>query len=1052
MFRCFISYRRQSAWAVARVIETEVNRKFGDGSTFLDIDNIPKGEKFPEIIERKLKESDVIFVAIDEYWLVDKHNQRRLENPEDWVRREIEIALKEQIPIIPLLIGDARMPSGKDVPESLREFVYFEFVRLRNEEFHTDLKNILQEVETRVALERKAQTALDSINGIWGKGSWIQCHERLNSVCAKWQQLEGDRQVPQLQRRLNCLKQLTKAAEAFNSHDFETARDLLEKVKERFPVRDMPPNVEWSLKFAQIGASAISASEQASLRAAETHYTQIKREVIAQEFDVPGLIEVGSLFSTGQTEAKFSYQRAVEAYRAGKFTEARELFRCASGYKDSQHLLGDCDFWIAFLELVSKREFDDAASMLKWRSKVGDAAVVQRWQNWFSTIRRCIEVLEQIGQGSRLADLNVPWEGGKSPYVVLKLSPADDIQKIEQASFDIQAKPRGMQNEERNAWDALRLPERHLLVDFGTYQVADHNRARRLVEELVAVDSPLFTPPPSAQGGQTEPDRTESDVAQQIAERLGDDGPVFLCFMKLHDAAVERLERAARAAPENPRLLHHLGLVAASKIYSARQKGADLTGFWERLIYAWGAIFADEKDKRFWHQWWSDRQRVYPVTRAQISRAHERIQRFWLDEVRAKEPAENRYDLLLQTEIDAALAVEQGSGIPLGGGRRIVVGPTGATALLLQDAVAAWIETFHPDCTAEDGWQRQVYLYFSDLAPAVTLIKLERYQDAINEIEALNFGKPNPTFAKTSTPISRFFDEAKELEAQARRLLVINLLNKNPPAIEPAIAGWRSALAAAQQPGTDAELSAELERHVVARANQLKSDEDAVDKLERLNNAVDLLEAVRDSGLGGEPSTDALVDALVDRSVLIFNEDEDYAQSRHDAVLAWNIAETPRALQTLYAATVRLARQQYWGGRRQEARQLLEESDELYGYGTEALPGTTGMDFWHREADSLREFLINGLDPASEVSDPYAEALLKRSAGDYGGAIAILKKEVSGHPDDPQIRARLVDYYRDWVWDLRSRQAPAMEIDNLIREALKCCPGFMELSQREKQQ
>jgi hypothetical protein len=63
-------------------------------------------------------------------------------------------------------------------------------------------------------------------------------------------------------------------------------------------------------------------------------------------------------------------------------------------------------------------------------------------------------------------------------------------------------------------------------------------------------------------------------------------------LMKMHDAAAETIETSLRAAPHNPRLLHHLGLVTATKIFASRERAVDR---WKRLVHAWGAVFADER-------------------------------------------------------------------------------------------------------------------------------------------------------------------------------------------------------------------------------------------------------------------------------------------------------------------------------------------------------------------------------------------------------------------------------------------------------------------------
>src|SRR6185295_2684856 len=157
MVKCFISYRRQRPW-VARLVNQELRaHKY---ETFFDIDGIEPGTRFPQIIESSLKQSDVVFVTIDTEWLIEKDGQRRLNSTEDWVRREIELALRFELPIIPLLVDSANVPKQEDLPESLRILTEYQGVRLRNTEFKTDLGKILAEVERLVEEQQAAQKIL----------------------------------------------------------------------------------------------------------------------------------------------------------------------------------------------------------------------------------------------------------------------------------------------------------------------------------------------------------------------------------------------------------------------------------------------------------------------------------------------------------------------------------------------------------------------------------------------------------------------------------------------------------------------------------------------------------------------------------------------------------------------------------------------------------------------------------------------------------------------------------------------------------------------------
>jgi hypothetical protein len=60
----------------------------------MDIDGIALGEDFVKAIARTVLECDVLISVIGANWLASKDDQgnRRLDNPEDFVRMEIAIA------------------------------------------------------------------------------------------------------------------------------------------------------------------------------------------------------------------------------------------------------------------------------------------------------------------------------------------------------------------------------------------------------------------------------------------------------------------------------------------------------------------------------------------------------------------------------------------------------------------------------------------------------------------------------------------------------------------------------------------------------------------------------------------------------------------------------------------------------------------------------------------------------------------------------------------------------------------------------------------------
>ena len=124
--RIFISYRRSDRALAAHWVHREVAARFGKEEVFFDVDGIPAGFDYRDFLQEQVNACDVLLAVIGDDWLDvrDAEGRRRLENASDFVRIEIEAALKRQIPIIPVLVENAHMPAARDLPASLHELAY----------------------------------------------------------------------------------------------------------------------------------------------------------------------------------------------------------------------------------------------------------------------------------------------------------------------------------------------------------------------------------------------------------------------------------------------------------------------------------------------------------------------------------------------------------------------------------------------------------------------------------------------------------------------------------------------------------------------------------------------------------------------------------------------------------------------------------------------------------------------------------------------------------------------------------------------------------------
>src|SRR5947207_13471378 len=152
--RIFISYRRDDTAGDARSVYQRMQRTFGSRQLFMDVDSIQRGRDFHKVLDDHLRKSAVMLAVIGPRWLDsrDADGNRRLDDPDDFIRLEVARALKRDIAVIPLLVGGARMPKAGELPDDLRGLIRRQGITVRHENFPSDMDAL--EKDIRALLRR----------------------------------------------------------------------------------------------------------------------------------------------------------------------------------------------------------------------------------------------------------------------------------------------------------------------------------------------------------------------------------------------------------------------------------------------------------------------------------------------------------------------------------------------------------------------------------------------------------------------------------------------------------------------------------------------------------------------------------------------------------------------------------------------------------------------------------------------------------------------------------------------------------------------------------
>jgi eukaryotic-like serine/threonine-protein kinase len=142
----FISYRRSdNPDATGRIYDRLVS-EFGKSRVFKDVDSIPLGQDFRGHLNDVVGGCAAVLAIIGPKWtdIRNEAGQKRLEDPDDFVRIELEAALARSVPVVPVLVGHAPMPGTFQLPATLASLAFRQSIEVRPDpDFHNDATRLV---------------------------------------------------------------------------------------------------------------------------------------------------------------------------------------------------------------------------------------------------------------------------------------------------------------------------------------------------------------------------------------------------------------------------------------------------------------------------------------------------------------------------------------------------------------------------------------------------------------------------------------------------------------------------------------------------------------------------------------------------------------------------------------------------------------------------------------------------------------------------------------------------------------------------------------------
>lgn len=142
--KIFINYRRDDTRGEAGRLMDSLTEYMGEGRVFRDIEGIEGGANFEEVLQESVGSANALIVLIGPNWLnaTNSAGERRLDNPDDWVAKEIIAAMDKGLPVYPVLVEDAQMPHADELPEGLKPLARYNAVNLSDKRWHFDVTRL----------------------------------------------------------------------------------------------------------------------------------------------------------------------------------------------------------------------------------------------------------------------------------------------------------------------------------------------------------------------------------------------------------------------------------------------------------------------------------------------------------------------------------------------------------------------------------------------------------------------------------------------------------------------------------------------------------------------------------------------------------------------------------------------------------------------------------------------------------------------------------------------------------------------------------------------
>jgi Flp pilus assembly protein TadD len=161
--KVFICYRREDTSGYAGRLHDWLELAYPGLAVFLDARSIDAGTQYRDEIRLALESSSVLVALIGRRWstCVEATGRRRLDDPDDFIVREIAYAFERKVLVVPVLVQGAQIPSSEELPPPIARLRECQFSEIRDSSWSSDFNRFARSLAER--LQRRPRR-LEGIN------------------------------------------------------------------------------------------------------------------------------------------------------------------------------------------------------------------------------------------------------------------------------------------------------------------------------------------------------------------------------------------------------------------------------------------------------------------------------------------------------------------------------------------------------------------------------------------------------------------------------------------------------------------------------------------------------------------------------------------------------------------------------------------------------------------------------------------------------------------------------------------------------------------------